>query len=75
MHFDQLARPRSVPHQQQHPVRAPIERKHLALLHDGYSGFTGLDDFIFAGVTILNPDFHPTIDHRYRAFLFMNQLA
>ena len=75
MHLDQLIQTRGLSHQQQHPVRAAIERKHRALLDCGDPRLTGLDDFIFAEVAILNPGFLPTIDHRSQASLFIDQCS
>lgn len=75
MHLNQLSRPRGLPHQQQYPVRAPIERKHLPLPCGSGLRLTRLDEIIFAGMTILNPGFLPTIEHRCQASLFMNQFS
>lgn len=46
MDLNPLIEPRSLIHQQQSPVCAPIERKHLAFLHCGDLRITGFDDFI-----------------------------
>ena len=75
MHLNQLSQPRGLSHQQQYPVRAPIERKHLALSHCSDSKLTGFYDFIFARVTILNPDFLPTIAHRGQPPLLIDQTS
>jgi hypothetical protein len=46
MDLNPLIQPRGFFHQQQHSVRAAIERKHLALLHCGDPRLTRFYDFI-----------------------------
>jgi hypothetical protein len=59
MHFDQLRDMTSMPHDEEHPFRAPVECKGFSLLEENHLFINGLSHFVRTPAPILHARLTP----------------